>query len=110
MRIYWLDVKLGLRMLVRYPGLTIVGGLAMAFAIWVGAGAFEFIGQIVHPSLPLPAGERIVGLQSIDAESGIVRRRIAHDFVQWRDELRAVGDLGAFRTAERNLILAAGSA
>src|SRR5688572_1323045 len=28
-----LDLKLGGRMLVKYPGLTIVGGLAMAFAI-----------------------------------------------------------------------------
>ena len=27
-----LDLKLGGRMLVKYPGLTIVGGLAMAFA------------------------------------------------------------------------------
>ncbi len=30
--ISWLDVKLGLRMLVKYPGLTLVGGLGMAFA------------------------------------------------------------------------------
>jgi hypothetical protein len=29
-----LDFKRGLRMLVRYPALTVVGGLAMAFAIW----------------------------------------------------------------------------
>ena len=38
-----LDFKLGGRMLARYPGLTVVGGLAMAFAIWVGAGTFEFL-------------------------------------------------------------------
>ncbi len=37
-RFSWLDVKLGTRLLARYPGLTFVGGLAMAFAIWVGAG------------------------------------------------------------------------
>ena len=30
----WLDLKLGGRMLVEYLGLTIVGGLAMAFAIF----------------------------------------------------------------------------
>src|SRR6476661_4750099 len=36
-----LDMKLGFRMLVKYPGLTIIGGLAMAFAIWVGALTFE---------------------------------------------------------------------
>ena len=40
LRVSWLDFKLGFRMLVRYPGLTIVGGLAMAFAIWVGSATF----------------------------------------------------------------------
>ena len=47
-----LDFKLGGRMLARYPGLTVVGGLAMAFAIWVGAGTFEFLNQVVNPTLP----------------------------------------------------------
>ena len=32
-----LDLKLGGRMLIKYPWLTLVGGLAMAFAICVGA-------------------------------------------------------------------------
>jgi hypothetical protein len=59
----WLDFKLGMRMLVRYPGLTVIGGLAMAFGIWVGAGAFEIVGQITRPSVPLPGGDRIVGIR-----------------------------------------------
>src|SRR5262245_45703416 len=33
-----MELRLGVRMLLRYPGLTVVGGLAMAFAILVGAG------------------------------------------------------------------------
>src|SRR5688500_18753202 len=37
LRVSWLDFKLGFRMLAKYPGITIVGGLAMAFAIWMGA-------------------------------------------------------------------------
>jgi len=47
-------------MLVKYPGLTIVGGLAMAFAISVGTVIFEVVMLLVHPTLPLSAGERIV--------------------------------------------------
>jgi hypothetical protein len=31
-----------------------------------------------------------------------------HDFVLWRDELRSVRDLGAFRTITRNLVPAEG--
>src|SRR5688572_30444232 len=36
LRFSWLDFKLGFRMLVKYPGLTIVGGVAIAFAIMMG--------------------------------------------------------------------------
>jgi len=36
-RMSWMDLKLGLRMLVKYPGLTIAGGLAIAIAIGLGA-------------------------------------------------------------------------
>jgi hypothetical protein len=34
---FTLDLKLGYRLLVKYPGVTVVGGLAMAFGIWFGA-------------------------------------------------------------------------
>src|SRR5262245_66320110 len=45
----WLDFKLGGRMLVKYPGLTIVGGLAMSFAILVGIVLFQFSGLFLYP-------------------------------------------------------------
>ncbi|HEX8696450.1 MAG TPA: ABC transporter permease [Longimicrobium sp.] len=105
-----LDFKLGLRMLLKYPGLTLVGGLAMAFAIWVGAGTFEFVTQVLRPTLPLDEGGRIVGVRNWDAAAGRPHDRALHDFAAWRHELRAVGELGAFRTLERNLITGAGEA
>ena len=41
----WLDVKLGVRMLLKYPGLTIAGGLALAIAIGIGAAWFDLTGR-----------------------------------------------------------------
>ena len=71
MGLSWLDFKLGFRMLSRYPMLTVVGSLAMAVAIAVGAGTFEVITRVTDPSLPLPDGDRIVGLNYWHrAESG----------------------------------------
>lgn len=100
----WLDFKLGVRMLVRYPGLTVVGGLAIAFAIWVGAGTFELMTQVVSPTLPLPEGDRIVGVRLHDVESGRMEGRLLHDFGTWRDEATSLRELGAFRSVQRNLI------
>src|SRR5688572_11672610 len=66
----WLDIKLGGRMLLKYPGLTVVGGLAMAFAILVGIVIFQFAGLFIYPSLPLPNGDRIVLLRSEERRVG----------------------------------------
>ena len=100
----WLDFKLGFRMLVRYPGLTLVGGLAIAFAIWVGAGTFEFLGQVMNPRIPLPEGDRIVAIEVASVTDGRQTPRILHDYVDWRADLRSVTELGAYRAVERNLI------
>jgi predicted permease len=104
LRFSWLDFKLGLRMLVRYPGLTIVGGLAMAVAIAMGAAAFEAIKQVVFPTLPFSEGERIVSIQNWDAAAGGMRPSRLSDFGAWRAQVRSVQDLGAWRTVARNLI------
>ena len=68
------DLKLGGRMLVKYPGLTIVGGVAMAFAICVGTVIFQVLTLFVQPTLPLPAGERIVQIRNWDVAANSPER------------------------------------
>jgi putative ABC transport system permease protein len=101
----WLDLKLGFRMLVRYPVLTIVGGLAMAFAIAAGATTFEVIKRATAPDLPLPDGERIVGISHWNQAEYTQKIPTSYDFLGWRKELRSVQEIGAFRPIQRNLIV-----
>ncbi len=110
MRFSWLDLKLGGRMLVKYPVLTIVGGFSMAFAIWIGAGTFEAIRQLVFPVIPLPNADEIVVLQNWDASANNAEPRATHDFLAWRGSLQSVQDLSAYRTVTRNLIVTEGLA
>jgi hypothetical protein len=105
-----LDLKLGGRMLVKYPGLTIVGGLAMAFAICVGTVIFQVLALLLAPTLPLPAGERIVNIRNWDVATNDDEPRALYDFVVWRNTLRSVTDLGAWRDVSRNLVVAGGDA
>ena len=105
MGLSWLDFKLGFRMLSRYPMLTVVGSLAMAVAIAVGAGTFEVIKRVTNPSLPLPNGDRIVGLNYWDRTEPGVRAPFSYDALTWREGLRNVEDIGAFRLVQRNLIV-----
>jgi len=102
-RLSALDFRLGVRMLTRYPGLTIVGGLALAFAIAVGVSAFTFISAYLYPVIPLDEGDRIVAVRQIDVEAGGRETRLTHDFTQWRTQLTSVVELGAMRERRQNL-------
>src|SRR5688572_13876887 len=109
-RISWLDVKLGGRMIYRYPGLTVIGGLAMGVAIALGAGVMGVIALMSDPKIPLDEGERIVGIQVWHTGSNNAERRIAYDLATWKSELKAVRDVGAFRSAVRAIGANDGSA
>lgn len=105
----WLDVKLGVRMMARHPGLSLVSVIGMAVAIAIGAGAFGVIESVADPSLPLHEDERVVALQNADTRrAGEADRHSLHDFLYWREALRTVRDLSAFSGARRNLIIPGG--
>src|SRR5688572_19858061 len=99
-----LDTRLGVRMLAKHKWLTIVGGIAMAVAIALGASAFEVISVLLREDLPLPGGDRIVAVKYATSSSAAADGRVLHAFAAWRDQVRTVEHLGAFRTLQRNLI------
>src|SRR4051812_5754520 len=92
-----MDLKLGARMLVKYPGLTIVGGLAMAFVIWVGIVSFQVVNLFTNPALPVSAGARLVEIRSIDVAASVQEKKVLHDFLEWQRSLRSVTDVSAWR-------------
>ncbi|MGH9383615.1 MAG: ABC transporter permease [Vicinamibacterales bacterium] len=98
------DLKLGLRMLAKCPGLTIVAVFALSLAIGAGAGYLEFVNDLLHGQLPFDQGDRIVGIQNWDQQTGDPENRSTADFVAWRGTLSSFEDLAAYRTLDRNLI------
>jgi putative ABC transport system permease protein len=103
-----LDLKLGVRMMRKHPGLTVVGGFGMAVAVAIGVGGFGFVSAVIDPSPPLPEGERLVSIQHSTGSPGYPNRRLLHDFVEWREELRSIDPLAAFQPVEQNLITGEG--
>lgn len=101
-RLSLLDFRLGVRMLTRYPLLTVVGSIALSLAIALGAAVFAFISLLLWPSLPLPEGDRIVSVQLYDEAAGEYENRLAADLQRWRQSASLV-DLGAGRGLRRNL-------
>ncbi len=99
-----LDLKLGLRMLVKYPMLTLVGGIAITVATAIGVGASEFVRDLVSPELPLEDGDRIVRIYMIDSEAGESTAASLYDLDVWRESVSSLEDLGAYATMEQGLL------
>jgi predicted permease len=100
------DFKLGARMLVKYPGLSIIGGAGLAVGVAIGASFFSFLYSFLYATLPVDGGERIVALENWDIDANSEMRRSMHDLVTWRSEMKTVGEIGAFRTIARNMTVA----
>src|SRR6187397_1551496 len=103
-----LDWKLGARMLLKYPALTIIGGLSLAGAIAIGAVGIEVADELLYKRLPFPDGGRIVRLETQDTVASRVEPRVLHDFSIWRRSLKTVVELGAARVSDRNVLTGEG--
>jgi putative ABC transport system permease protein len=104
-----IDLTLGARMLVKHPALSLIGGIGLAVGIAIGTAFFVFFYSYIYATIPGPGGDRIVGLENWSIKTNNEVRQAAHDFVTWRDELKTVQELGAFRTVGRNLFAAGGA-
>ena len=93
---FWADFKVGLRMLVKHPVLTIIGAVATTFAIGAGGAYFEIVNDYSRPSLPLQDGARVVTIRNDDLAAADTEDRALHDFTTWRNELKTVEDLGVY--------------
>jgi len=98
-----LDVRIGLRMLARYPILTAVSTAAKAVAIALGVLYFEASDKFKHPRVPLPDGAQLVSVHQWDVAALTGESRLLHEFTQWRDATRSIQHLGAAVTFQRNL-------
>ena len=99
-----MDLKLGARMLVKTPGLTIIGIIALAVGIAAGASYFEFVNDLFRPKLSFPGADRLVGLLNWDLAKGDVEDRSLYEFAAWKMQLTTVEELGAARQIEGDLI------
>lgn len=105
-----LDLKLGGRLLAKYPAINVVAGLSLAFAIAVCATTFEFVTQVMFPQLPIRDGDRVVAFQmnvlsggEQAAAEGLTQQTTVEDFAAWRDGLRSVTEIGAYRSTWASL-------
>ena len=103
-----LDLKLGGRMLVKHPALTVIATIAVGFAVAVGTVGFEIARQALWPTIPLPNGDAIVALQNWNAAESVRIDASRRDYELWRGGLSAITDLSAVEVEERSIAVGDG--
>ncbi len=104
-----IDFKLGARMLVKYPGLSLIGGAGLAVGIAIGAAFFAMTYAFFNATIPGDGGDRIVALENWDIDANNEMLRSMHDLLVWQREMKTVEQIGAFRTVGRTLTIPGGS-
>jgi predicted permease len=104
----WLDWKLGARLLLKYPALTVIGGLSLAGVMAIGSVGIELADELLYKRLPFDEGGRVVRLETQDVVASRVEPKVLHDFAIWRRSLKTVTELGAARVSERNVLTGEG--
>jgi predicted permease len=103
LRFSWLDFKVGFRMLLRYPGLTLVGTVAITVAIALGTIYFEAVNKWQNPRLPIRDADRVISIRNWDVNAFAAEGRMLRDFAIWREQVKTVDQLGAAIIFVRNL-------
>lgn len=103
-----LDIKLGLRMLVRYPVLTVISTVSLSAAIALGASAFAFISLFLWPRMPLPDGDNIVQVALRNVPDSREESTFTTDYLHLRAASTTLTDFAAGRVLARNLTMGDG--
>src|SRR3954452_8536349 len=99
-KVSWLDVKLGMRMLRKFPWLSAVAVIGMALTIAIGAGYFTVLGVFLDSTLPVAGGERIMTIETgtvAGPDAGDRDGVMPYDFAEFRAGLKSFTDVGVFR-------------
>ena len=98
------DIRSGLRLLVRYPTLSLVAVLTLGLGIGLGTTVFCVVNGALFKGLPFPDADRIVALVATNPSQQQPRQPISsQDLAVWQERQTAFEQLGAYTFAPVNL-------
>src|SRR5687768_5486108 len=98
----WLDVKLGMRMMRKYPGVSLAIVFALAVGIPVSLLPNHLVASALGQSPPFDEGERVFGVVGV-GQDGRAELRVA-DYEILRERVTPFASLGAAILTEVNVV------
>src|SRR5271157_1832875 len=90
------DLRYGLRMWAKNPGLTAVALLTLALGIGANTAIFSFVDVVLNLHFPIKDQGRIVNLWGFNKSTGAARSSLSiPDFLDYRQQNQVFEDLAA---------------
>jgi predicted permease len=91
------DLKYGIRMLFKHPGLAAISVLALALGLGLTTTMFSIVNGAIIRGLPFEESDRLLNLKEHNLTRGNDEQQPSiHDFTDWRAQQTSFVDLAAF--------------
>jgi putative ABC transport system permease protein len=98
------DIRSGVRLLLRYPTLSLVAVLTLGLGIGLATTVFSVVNGGLFKGLPFPAADRIMAVVATNPSQQQPRQPISsQDLEVWRERQTAFEQFGAYALAAVNL-------
>jgi predicted permease len=96
------DIRRGIRLFARRPGLTLAAAASLALGIGANTAIFSVLNAVVLKPLPFAGADRLVAVWETSADNP-ARWVAPANFLDWEREARAFSSLAAYDTFAANL-------
>ncbi len=91
------DIRYGVRMLVKNPGIAVISVLAFTLGIGLTTTMFSIVYGAIYRGLPFEQPKELLHLERNNLAEDIESMEVTiHDFVDWREQQTSFEDLSAF--------------
>ncbi|MFC1762085.1 ABC transporter permease [Planctomycetota bacterium] len=97
------DIKFGIRMLAKRPGVTAIAILILALGIGANTALFTVIHQVLLSPFPFDKSERLMMVEPQWKDGGLNGSSSGPDYLDWRDRNTVFEALSAFSMGQLNL-------
>ena len=89
------DIRYGIRMLTKNPGVTLVAVITLALGIGANAAIFSGVSAFLMRPLPVPAADKLIRPQEFAEDRGLADELSYPDFLDYRNQSTSFTGLSA---------------
>ncbi len=104
MRTFWQDLRYGVRMLMKSPGVACAALLAIALGVGANTTIFSVVNSVLLRPLPFAAPDKLVKVWTTDAMRGRNDLPVSYtNFADWRSQSQTFESMTAYSEASATL-------